>query len=366
MTGSLVVVDVRGGDSPSAAGIGRVGAGRHPRRRARERQRGHGRGVQALAGPRRPRRVCRRPRPSRASRTPSTCTRTAGSSASTSAASGSPPTRPLVEEYGTRRPGGATRTSAGTLTLLTHDEAVFRDDAGHEVRLHADEAGPPGALRLTRGAGPRRRGLRRRPSSENEVNGVARHDPLRPAPGPLPGADDLPAEDDGRPEHAVVARHDPLGELRGEDRRPVAVAQHELVEAGQQEDAFGLLAAGRQPVGRRRVHQVLDPVDVERVELRAGDRQPGAGVAQRQPRPAREVVHRRRAVPEEEAQRELAERLVAGEPARLPAPSRRPARTAARPRRPSGPGTRCRCGPGSRAGGSRAARRWPRRRRRSR
>jgi hypothetical protein len=50
---------------------------------------------------------------------------------------------PLVEEGGNPPPGWDNPTQRGTVSLLTHDTAVFRDDAGHEVRLHADEAARP-------------------------------------------------------------------------------------------------------------------------------------------------------------------------------------------------------------------------------
>jgi hypothetical protein len=50
---------------------------------------------------------------------------------------------PLVAE-GDRPPAGwADPFQPGTLTLVTADAAVFADAAGHEVRLHADEAARP-------------------------------------------------------------------------------------------------------------------------------------------------------------------------------------------------------------------------------
>lgn len=52
---------------------------------------------------------------------------------------------PLVEESGPP-PGWADPYQRGTLTLESADVAVFRDDAGHELRLRAapDSARPPG------------------------------------------------------------------------------------------------------------------------------------------------------------------------------------------------------------------------------
>ena len=50
--------------------------------------------------------------------------------------------RPLVEQYGPPD-GWGNPDQRGTITLLTHDTAVFRDDAGHDVSFHADEAGRP-------------------------------------------------------------------------------------------------------------------------------------------------------------------------------------------------------------------------------
>jgi hypothetical protein len=48
----------------------------------------------------------------------------------------------LVEEYGPP-PGWGNPDQPGTVTLLSGTEAVFADDVGHEVRLHADEAARP-------------------------------------------------------------------------------------------------------------------------------------------------------------------------------------------------------------------------------
>ena len=50
---------------------------------------------------------------------------------------------PLVEGAGNPPPGWGNPYQPGTLTLLTADEAVFGDDAGHEVRLRADEPARP-------------------------------------------------------------------------------------------------------------------------------------------------------------------------------------------------------------------------------
>jgi hypothetical protein len=51
---------------------------------------------------------------------------------------------PLVESPAGPPPGWGDPDQPGTVTLLTAGRAVFRDDAGHEVRLRADgAAGPP-------------------------------------------------------------------------------------------------------------------------------------------------------------------------------------------------------------------------------
>ena len=51
---------------------------------------------------------------------------------------------PLVDEFGP--PGGwGDPYQPGTLTRLSPTEAVFTDDAGHQVRLRADEAARPPA-----------------------------------------------------------------------------------------------------------------------------------------------------------------------------------------------------------------------------
>ena len=49
---------------------------------------------------------------------------------------------PLVEEFGPPA-GWGDPYQPGTLARLSPTEAVFRDDAGHEVRLRADEAARP-------------------------------------------------------------------------------------------------------------------------------------------------------------------------------------------------------------------------------
>jgi hypothetical protein len=49
---------------------------------------------------------------------------------------------PLVEDYGPP-PGWDNPDQRGTVTLLSTTQAVFRDDAGHEVRLRADESARP-------------------------------------------------------------------------------------------------------------------------------------------------------------------------------------------------------------------------------
>ena len=50
--------------------------------------------------------------------------------------------RPLMENYGPP-PGWGNPVQPGTVRLLTPEEAVFTDDLGHEVRMHADEAARP-------------------------------------------------------------------------------------------------------------------------------------------------------------------------------------------------------------------------------
>jgi hypothetical protein len=50
---------------------------------------------------------------------------------------------PLVEEGSRPPPDWDNPEQRGTVTLLSRDEAVFRDDAGHEVRLRADESARP-------------------------------------------------------------------------------------------------------------------------------------------------------------------------------------------------------------------------------
>jgi hypothetical protein len=50
---------------------------------------------------------------------------------------------PLVEEGGNPPPGWGNPDQHGTVTLLSHDTAVFRDDAGHVVQLHADPSARP-------------------------------------------------------------------------------------------------------------------------------------------------------------------------------------------------------------------------------
>ena len=48
-----------------------------------------------------------------------------------------------MEEGGHPPPGWGNPVDPGTVTLLTATEAVFRDEAGHEVRLRADESARP-------------------------------------------------------------------------------------------------------------------------------------------------------------------------------------------------------------------------------
>jgi hypothetical protein len=49
----------------------------------------------------------------------------------------------LVEAGGNPPPGWGNPTQRGTVTMSTATEAVFADDAGHEVRLRADESARP-------------------------------------------------------------------------------------------------------------------------------------------------------------------------------------------------------------------------------
>src|SRR4051794_27033248 len=63
--------------------------------------------------------------------------------------------------------------------------------------------------------------------------------PARARAGPPPGADDAAVADHGGPEHAVAAGHDAVGELGRQRAAAVAVAEDELVEAGQQEHLPG-------------------------------------------------------------------------------------------------------------------------------
>jgi hypothetical protein len=50
---------------------------------------------------------------------------------------------PLVGSPAGPPPGWGNPDQPGTVTLLAADRAVFRDDAGHEVRLRADDAARP-------------------------------------------------------------------------------------------------------------------------------------------------------------------------------------------------------------------------------
>jgi hypothetical protein len=50
---------------------------------------------------------------------------------------------PLTDGEGNPPDGWGNPYQPGTLTLLSPTDAVFRDDAGHEVQLHADEAARP-------------------------------------------------------------------------------------------------------------------------------------------------------------------------------------------------------------------------------
>ena len=50
---------------------------------------------------------------------------------------------PLVEGAGNPPPGWGNPDQPGTMMLLAADQAVFTDDAGHSVRLRADDAARP-------------------------------------------------------------------------------------------------------------------------------------------------------------------------------------------------------------------------------
>ena len=215
-------------------------------------------------------------------RTRSSCTRTAGCSASTSAASGSPPTRRWWRPPATRRAGWGNPYQPGTLTLLTADEAVFARRRGPRGPAAGRRNGPPGALRLTTGSRPA-------PSRIAAVDVVGergergrRHRPLRAAAGPPPGADDPPA--DGR-RSAGTCRCCPARSARRTPGRAPPSGRRSRART-RRSRAAGTAPPPRvrQPASRSGIvgsHQVLDPVDVERLELRPGERPARAGVAQR-------------------------------------------------------------------------------------
>jgi hypothetical protein len=50
---------------------------------------------------------------------------------------------PLVEEGGHPPAGWSDPEQPGRVTMLSATEAVFADDLGHQVRLHADESARP-------------------------------------------------------------------------------------------------------------------------------------------------------------------------------------------------------------------------------
>jgi hypothetical protein len=50
---------------------------------------------------------------------------------------------PLVEGAAGPPPGWGDPEQPGTVSILTTDRAVFRDDLGHEVRLRADDGARP-------------------------------------------------------------------------------------------------------------------------------------------------------------------------------------------------------------------------------
>jgi len=117
----------------------------------------------------------------------------------------------------------------------------------------------------------------------------------------------------GGSEDPVAAGDDPVGELGVEHGAAVGVAQDELVEARQQECPLCLRPAGRQEVGRGRVEEVLDTVDVEAGQPVADGGQSGPGLGDPKAGPAGEVLDRRGPVAAEEAPGELGERTTLAE-----------------------------------------------------
>src|SRR5215212_11315055 len=104
-------------------------------------------------------------------------------------------------------------------------------EASHMLRRRRHPREPKVASRENRRSARDGRGDGVREGRERHGGGGA----LRAPAGPLPGAGDPAVDDDRRAEHAVAAGDDAVGELAVEDRPPVAVAEDELVEAGQQE-----------------------------------------------------------------------------------------------------------------------------------
>lgn len=92
----------------------------------------------------------------------------------------------------------------------------------------------------------------------------------------LPHPDHLAVLDDRRPEHAVVAGHQPVGVAGGHRKGAIDVAEDELVETGEQQDTPGGAAVLGEKVGQSRVEQVLHRVGGDAGEPIADGGEPGA------------------------------------------------------------------------------------------
>ncbi len=99
----------------------------------------------------------------------------------------------------------------------------------------------------------------------------------------LPGVDDLAVVEDDGLEDAIAAGDDPVGEGRGQGGAAVGVAEEELVEPGEQEHPACSMAVSLQDVWDRGVHQVLNPVDVETLQVWSGQGDTGPDVGGGQP-----------------------------------------------------------------------------------
>ena len=155
------------------------------------------------------------------------------------------------------------RDRGGERRLVVHAQ-VAREE--HDGRAHGYSAGEP---ERTTGDARRRQpeeiaiaiglGLRTsaelRPAAANGCSAIVSD--LRPR-GARPGADDLTVDHDDRPEHAVGARHDLVGVLGREHGVAILVAEHVLVEAGEQERLLAP-AARRRLVGALGGEPVLGP-----------------------------------------------------------------------------------------------------------